>query len=313
MITVIGSLNMDLVINTKRIPRPGETVLGKSFKQVPGGKGGNQADAAAKLGADVHLIGCVGDDAMGVLLMNSLKADGVTVDAISVKAKTATGVAAIIVEDSGDNAITVAPGANYELTPQDIESLRPLLADSAILLLQLEIPLDTVKTALKIGKSAGNMTILNPAPASDLDDEILNSVDILTPNETELEFLTGHKTETLAQIEDAGKSLLAKGVRQLVVTLGQNGCMHIDQSGAKHYNAYKVKAIDTTAAGDSFNAALAVYLDAGKSMEDAIAFALKVGAMTVTKEGAQTSLPLKSEVENFENWLEAQSGTDTRG
>ncbi len=306
MITVIGSLNMDLVINTAKIPRPGETVLGKSFKQIPGGKGGNQADAAAKLGADVHLIGCVGDDAMGAILKNSLKADGVDADAILVKTTAATGVAAIIVEASGDNAITVAPGANYELTAQDIEAHRSDISASTILLLQLEIPLDTVRASLNIAKSAGIKTILNPAPAAELDEEILRAIDILTPNETELEFLSGQKTKTLADIESAGNSLIQKGVGELVVTLGQNGCMHINQNGAKHYNAYKVKAIDTTAAGDSFNAALAVYLDAGKDMASAIEFALKVGAMTVTKEGAQTSLPFKYEVDDFDNWRSSQ-------
>lgn len=306
MITVVGSLNMDLVINAKKIPRPGETVMGKSFKQIPGGKGGNQADAAAKLGALVCMIGCVGDDAMGALLKSSLKADGVNVDSVLVKAEAATGVAAIIVEDSGDNAITVAPGANYALTVEDIEGQRAVIEKSAILLLQLETTMETVKASLKIAKSAGTITILNPAPAAELDAEILSYIDILTPNETELEFLTGQKTETLAHIESAGKFLLKQGVKELVVTLGKNGCMHITKDGAKHYMAYKVKAVDTTAAGDSFTAALAVSLSAGQTMEDAIKFAGKVGAMTVTKEGAQTSLPLQKEVEGFDDWLNAQ-------
>ena len=306
MITVIGSLNMDLVITTRKIPEPGETVLGRSFKQVPGGKGGNQADAAAKLGADVQLIGCVGDDAMGTLLRNSLKADGVHVDGVLVKSGTATGVAAIIVEDSGDNAITVAPGANSQLMVSDLEVLQPLIADSEAVLLQLEIPMATVKAALKLAKNAGVMTILNPAPAAELSEELLSLVDLLTPNETELAFLTGQKAGTPADIENAGKFLIQRGVRELVVTMGQQGCMHIDQHKATHYRAYKVNAIDTTAAGDSFNAALAVSLCGGASMADAIQFASKVGAMTVTKAGAQTSLPLKSEVDDFDKWLKTQ-------
>lgn len=306
MITVVGSLNMDLVFYAKKIPRPGETVMGKSFKQVPGGKGGNQADAAAKLGAEVRMIGCIGDDAMGSFLKKSLAADGVNVDSVLVKPEAATGVAAIIVEDSGDNAITVAPGANYALTAQDIEALSLVISTSTILLVQLETTMDTVRASLKISKSAGNMTILNPAPAAELDQEILAYTDILTPNETELEFLTGQETKTLAQIEHAGKTLLDKGIRELVVTLGQNGCLHIKKDKVQHYEAYKVKAVDTTGAGDGFNAALAVSLSAGKTMEDSIEFALKVGAMIVTKEGAQTSLPLKKEVADFDNWLNAQ-------
>jgi ribokinase len=308
MITVVGSLNMDLVINAKKIPRPGETVMGRSFKQIPGGKGGNQADAAAKLGSEVCMIGCVGDDAMGKLLISSLKADGVNVDSVLVKAEAATGVAAIVVEDSGDNAITVAPGANYALTAQDIEGISAVIEKSAILLLQLEITMETVRASLRIAKSAGTITILNPAPAAELDAEMLGYIDILTPNETELEFLTGQKTETLAHIEIAGKFLLDQGVQEIVVTLGHNGCMHITKEGAKHYKAYKVKAVDTTAAGDSFTAALAVSLSTGKTMADAIGFASKVGAMTVTKEGAQTSLPLEKEVEDFDDWLKQHAG-----
>ncbi|MBK5262894.1 MAG: ribokinase [Peptostreptococcaceae bacterium] len=303
MITVIGSLNMDLVVNTEKIPRPGETVMGKNFKQVPGGKGGNQADAAAKLGADVRMIGCIGDDSMGNILKTSLASDGVKVDSVLTKAGISTGIASIIVEDSGDNAITVAPGANYELNTKDIEGLSQIVKESKVILLQLEIPVDSVKAALMIGKQAGSITILNPAPAAKMDGEIYDYVDILTPNETELEFLTGHETVTLEQVEAAGKLLIDKGVKEIIVTLGHNGCMHIKRNWQKHYEAYKVKAIDTTAAGDGFNGALAVCLNDGKTMDEAIQFAMKVGAMTVTKEGAQTSLPLKAEVDHFDSWI----------
>jgi ribokinase len=310
VITVIGSLNLDLVVFAKKIPRPGETVMGKSFKQVPGGKGGNQADACAKLGAKVRMIGCIGDDSMGLFLKESLSSDGVNVDSVLVKANAATGIAVIIVEDSGNNAITVAPGANYELSVDDINMLRPIIEDSKVLLMQLEIPMDTVKASLKIAKEVGIVTILNPAPAADLDNETLKLIDILTPNETELEFLSGEKTESLKDIENAGKVLIYKGVKELVVTLGENGCMHIKNGIAKHYQAYKVKAVDTTAAGDSFNGALAVSLSSGKTMEEAIEFALKVGAMTVTKEGAQTSLPYMGDIDNFSSWL--NSMTDSK-
>lgn len=307
MITVIGSLNLDLVVFAKKIPRPGETVMGKSFKQIPGGKGGNQADAAAKLGGKVRMIGCIGDDSMGLFLKDSLSADGVNVDYVLVKPQASTGIAAIIVEDSGNNAITVAPGANYELMVEDVERLRSIIQESKVLLMQLEIRMDTVKASLKIAKQSGIITILNPAPAAELDYEILKNIDILTPNETELEFLSGQSTDTPENIERAAKTLINKGVKELVVTLGTNGCMHVTKDFVKHYNAYKVKAVDTTAAGDSFNGALAVYLNDGQTIEEAIEFALKVGAMTVTKEGAQTSLPYKNEIDNFQSWLNSMS------
>ena len=303
MITVVGSLNMDLVINAPNIPKPGETILGRNFKQIPGGKGANQADAAARLGGKVYMLGVVGQDAMGKILKQSLEEDGVNVEHILEKDYLATGVAAIIVDDQGNNAITVAPGANFELTSEDITKFQQVILSSDLLLLQLEVPLDTVKTALKLAKSAQKMTILNPAPAVELDREILSHTDILTPNETELEQLSGEKTDTLENIQLAGKSLLDKGAKDIVVTLGEKGCMHIHKGGVKHYPAYKVKAVDTTAAGDSFNGALAVSLSQGKSMEEAIAFAMKIGAMTVTKEGAQTSLPWAKEIDLFEDWL----------
>lgn len=310
MIVVAGSLNMDLVVKAPRIPRPGETVLGTDFKQVPGGKGGNQASAAAKLGAEVAMIGCVGDDSMGRALKESLRADGANVEHVHVKPEIATGVAAIIVEHSGNNAIAVAPGANAVLTVEDMAALDGILEDTDILLMQLEVPMDAVLAGLKKAKSAGKLTILNPAPAVFLDDEILAHTDILTPNETELEILSGHSAGSLEDIEAAGKILLERGVREIIVTLGEKGCMHINRQRADHYEAYKVKAVDTTAAGDSFNAALAVSLSGGADLEEAISFAMKVGAMTVTKEGAQTSLPLLSEVEGFFEWLRLQQARE---
>jgi ribokinase len=310
MITVIGSLNLDMVVYAKKIPRPGETVMGKNFKQVPGGKGGNQADASAKLGADVVMIGCIGNDVIGTMLKNSLKTDGVNVDSVLINEEEATGIAAIVVEDSGNNAITVVPGANYKLRVQDIESLSAIIKRSKVILLQLEVPIESVRASLKIGRESGAVTILNPAPAAELDEEIYRYAEILTPNESELEVLTGHNTETLEQVEAAGKILVGKGTKEIIVTLGQNGCMHINKYGAMHYKAYKVKAVDTTAAGDGFNGALAVSIDEGNTIEEAIKFAMKVGAMIVTREGAQTSLPLKKEIDAFDIWLTNNSKGD---
>ena len=304
MVIVVGSLNMDLVIRAPKIPRPGETVLGSDFRQVPGGKGANQADAAAKLGAETAILGAVGRDSMGSTLVQALKMDGVKVDMVLEKEDLPTGVAAIVVEDSGNNAITVAPGANSGLTPHDISSMEGIFKGATVMLVQLETPLDTVKRALQLARENNVKTILNPAPAMELDDEIFSLVDIMTPNETELEILSGMDTSDLDKVERAGQYLLKKGVSRLIVTLGSQGSMDIVQDSATTYPAYKVKAVDTTAAGDSFNAALAVSIANGESMEDSIRFATKVGAMTVTKHGAQTSLPLVGQVEDFEEWYE---------
>lgn len=302
MITVVGSLNMDLVVNTERIPRPGETVMGRGFKQVPGGKGANQAAAAARLGASVTMIGCVGRDDMGSFLLDSLRRDGADTGHVFQRESVPTGVAAIIVEDSGNNSITVAPGANYALAKEDITGKKQVIQQAAILLTQLETKLETVEEALRLAKEAGKLTILNPAPAAALSENILKNADILTPNETELEVLSGLSARTEEGVVEAARSLIRQGAGQLVVTLGEKGCIHVTQENAKLYPAYPVKAVDTTAAGDSFNGALAVYLDEGRGLEEAIAFATKVGAMTVTREGAQTSLPHREEVERFDEW-----------
>jgi len=304
MVIVVGSLNMDLVLRAPKIPRPGETVLGSDFKQIPGGKGANQADAASKLGAKTAMLGAVGMDSMGGHLVHSLKKDGVNVAMVLEKENLPTGVAAIVVEDSGDNAITVAPGANSGFTPEDLEGMEKIFQRAKVMLVQLETPLNTVRKALQMARKNNVTTILNPAPAMELDDEIFSLVDILTPNETELELLSGMETRDLDEIERAGKHLISKGVSRLIVTLGSQGSMDIGKDFVKVHPAYKVKAVDTTAAGDSYNAALAVSIAKGESIENSIRFATKVGAMAVTKHGAQTSLPLIEDVEAFDEWYE---------
>ncbi|OGO77807.1 MAG: ribokinase [Clostridiales bacterium GWB2_37_7] len=299
MITVIGSLNMDLVTYTGRMPVVGETIMGRSFKQIPGGKGANQADAIAKLGAEVRMIGCVGSDVMGNILMEALKNDGVDITQIKKIEGVSTGIASITVDSAANNCIIVVSGANNMLSIQDIQAAYDAIQTSEVVVAQLEVPLDTVKFALKTAKQLGKLTILNPAPASELDDDFLANVDILVPNDTELEMISGIQVKNENDVKKAAQVLMNKGVKELIVTLGSKGCIHINESGVKAYPAYKVNAVDTTAAGDSFIGAVAVAINEGKSFEEAIYFATAVGALTVTKEGAQSSLPLRAVVENF--------------
>lgn len=299
MITVIGSLNMDLVTRVKVMPRIGETLIGKNYMQIPGGKGANQADAIARLGAKVKMIGRVGDDGFGNDLIQSMSKDGVDVSHIKKLKDAATGIAVIMVNDEGDNSIVVIPGANFKLTSEDIEDSIGVIGDSEIVVMQLETPVDTVRYALKRAKELGKYTILNPAPAAKLDDELISYIDLLTPNETELEVLSGVTIKTEADILTAAKVLMDKGVKELIITMGEKGSFYINKNENKTYSAHRVKAVDTTAAGDSFTAGIAVALSENKSIDEAIKLATKVGALTVTKEGAQSSLPTREEVEGF--------------
>lgn len=299
MIAVVGSLNMDLVTYTGRMPVTGETIMGKSFRQIPGGKGANQADAMARLGADVKMIGCVGCDDMGNTLLEALRSDSVDVAWVKRVEGISTGIASITVDASGNNCIIVVPGANNMLTIENLQASLEAIQQAEVVVAQLEVPVETVRFAIRTAKELGKLTILNPAPAVELDAEFLSYVDILVPNDTELELLSGIKISNEAGLERAAQVLMDKGVRELIVTLGSKGCIHINKSGSKTYPAYRVNAVDTTAAGDSFIGAVAVAISEGKAYEEAIRFATAVGALTVTKEGAQSSLPLREEVESF--------------
>ena len=297
-ICVIGSLNMDLVVNVDTMPKPGQTIIGSNFKEVPGGKGANQAVAMARLNGNVSMIGKVGEDGFGQTLINSLKNDNVDTTYIQTT-KGATGVALITVDKNAQNSIVVSPGANFEVKEDDIDNNIEAIKNSDIVVLQLETPLNTIKYALNKAKELNKYTILNPAPAVKLDDEIIKNVDLLTPNETELEIISGVSIETEEDIQRAAQIMIEKGVKELIVTLGSKGSLYINKEKSMFKKAYKVQAVDTTAAGDSYTGALSVAFSNNKDVEEAMDFASKVGALSVMKEGAQSSLPTLEDDENF--------------
>ena len=297
-ICVIGSLNMDLVVKVDTMPKSGQTLIGSNFKEVPGGKGANQAVAMARLGGNVSMIGKVGNDGFGQTLLNALKADNVDTDYIGIE-EGPTGVALITVDKNAENSIVVAPGANFKVAVEDIDNNIESINNSDIVVVQLETPLETIKYGLKKAKEAGKYTILNPAPAVVLEDEIIENVDLLTPNETELEILSGIQINNEDDIKRAAQIMIDKGVKELIVTLGSKGSLYINKERSMFKSAYKVQAVDTTAAGDSYTGALSVAFSNNKGVEEAMDFASKVGALSVMKEGAQSSLPTLKDVENF--------------
>lgn len=289
-ITVIGSINMDLVTSTNKIPKVGETVLGHSFHTIPGGKGANQAVAAARLGAEVTMIGAVGDDSFGQILLDHLTNQGINTKSIMKVNGTSTGIASIIVSEA-DNSIIVVPGANNHITPELIEKHEEKIINSNILLLQLEIPLESVIRAVELAKKHGIRTILNPAPIQKLPKELLEMVDYLTPNEHEQTLLFASVDGTEQELENLKE--------KCIVTKGSKGVMIYNNSEKIEIPSIKVDAVDTTGAGDSFNGALATALCEGLGIEEACRFANVVGAISVTKLGAQTGMPTKKEVEEF--------------
>ena len=303
-LAVVGSLNMDFVVTVNRLPAPGETVLGSGFQTIPGGKGANQACAAARLGGSavkVRMAGRVGYDVFADHLKASLAAAGVDVSAVHATRAQPTGVALIWVDREGQNSIVVASGANHELLPADVGALRQVFRGARFVLFQLETPLETVRGALEVARQEGAETILDPAPAQRLPAGFLALADILTPNETEALILLGRPPARVSVAEAPGLTgaLRDLGARRVVLKLGDQGCFFDDGARQIHLLAYRVDVRDSTAAGDIFNAGLAVALAEGRAIEEALRFASASAAISVTRLGAQASVPARAEVEDF--------------
>ena len=298
---VIGSSNMDLVISLPRIPAVGETVLGGKSSMVFGGKGANQAVAAIRSGGDVAFIAKVGNDLFGKNMKEHFQKEGFRTDLILTDETEPTGIAQIFVSEKGENSIAVAPGANMKLMPSDLEPFLNQLKESQVILLQLETPLETVAYIADIAHNHDVKLILNPAPAQELQHNLLGKVWLLTPNETEASLLTGIEVVDSQLAEKAAKHLLKMGVQNVIVTLGENGSLLCNENGVRHFKAFNAKAVDTTAAGDVFNGTLAVAITNGKTLKEAINFAAAAAALSVTREGAQPSIPTLLEINNLLN------------
>lgn len=298
-IVVVGSSNTDLVVKSAHLPKPGETVLGGEFQMVPGGKGANQAVAASRLGAEVNFIAKFGTDSFGKEAIKGLEAQGLNTSFASFDEQTASGVALIMVDDQGENCISVASGTNALLTPNDIENASPAFKDAACLLVQLETPMETVSRAIEFAVEHQCEAILNPAPATQIPDDILTKLDWITPNESEAEILTGIVVNDLLSAQTASSALKAKGVKSVIITMGPQGA-YVDSAAFQGLvPSRKVKAIDTTAAGDTFNGALAVALSQNKPIEEAVGFANAAAAYSVTQFGAQSSAPRPTDLLYF--------------
>lgn len=297
-ILVIGSLNMDMVISVKELPRRGETILGGSPDYIPGGKGANQACAAGKLGGSVTMLGKVGRDAMGRTLKENLAAAGVDVAHVEETPDAPTGMAVIYVSETGSNSIVVVPGANALCDRDYIEANEALIAASDIIVLQLEIPYEAVFRAVELAKKHGRLVVLNPAPAPDsLPPEVIANLDYFTPNETELARIAGLPVGNTEEAIAAGKKLVSQGVGTVLATLGEAGALLVTAEDARVIPSLRVKAVDTTAAGDTFNGAFVTALSEGMDEAAAIAFGNKAAAISVTRKGAQTSIPSREEVD----------------
>jgi ribokinase len=298
-IVVVGSSNTDMVIRVPRIPRAGETLLGGEFLTAAGGKGANQAVGAARSGGKVALIARVGRDVFGDQAIAGLRRDGIDVSRVFRDKLTPSGVALIFVAKDGENSIAVAGGANEKLSPADVKKATDVIRSAALLVAQLETPLATVTAAVDVAVKAGVPVILNPAPARRLPNSLLKRISVLTPNETEAELLTGIKVTDASAAAKACSKLRSRGVRTVILTLGSRGAFLADANGQRLVPGFKVKTVDSTAAGDIFNGALAVALAEGKTVLDAVRFANAAAALSVTRMGAQPSAPTRADIEKF--------------
>lgn len=290
---------MDFIVYVNQLPKTGETVIGRSFEMQPGGKGANQAVAAARLGASSFLVSRVGDDYVGKLLLQNAAENKVDTSNVKVDSESHSGVALIIVDSRGENVIAVAPGVDERISPADVEAALPAIKASQVVVAQLEVPSETALRAMKLAKDWRRLAVLNPAPAKRLPQEAFKCVDVLTPNVRELEALTGRKVESLDDTVKGAVELLEKGVGVVIVTLGRRGALIVDDKGSRLEPAFEVPVVDTVGAGDAFNGALAVSLAAGSEIDEAVRFANLVAALKVRKKGAQAGLPYLKEVQEF--------------
>ncbi|MCZ4059749.1 ribokinase [Pantoea sp. LMR881] len=298
-LTVLGSINADHILNLAHFPRPGETVIGKQYQIAFGGKGANQAVAAGRAGADIAFIACVGADDMGERIRQQLAQDNIDVTSVERIENESTGVAMIFVNGEGENNIGIYPGANASLTVDYVERHQQLIADADALLMQLESPLESVLAAAKIARRHQTQVILNPAPATKLSDALLSRVDIITPNETEAEILTGIAVNSDEDAARAAEVLHAKGIATVLITLGRRGVWLSEQGQGQRIAGFSVKAVDTIAAGDTFNGAFITARLEGKAIDDAVRFAHAAAAIAVTRPGAQPSVPWRAEIDDF--------------
>ena len=299
-VVVVGSANMDLVVRAHRAPGAGETVQGRSLDYLPGGKGANQAVAAARLGARTYMVCRVGDDSLGEPVRRNLIENGVDISHVRVATGTPQGLAIIIVDDEGQNRIVLAAGSNGALVPDDIDQAASVFTPGSLVLLQNEISLETTIRAAQVAKAAGAAVLWNPAPAPDgLPDEMIGCVDVLLPNETEAECLTGIAVRDSQEARRAAAAIVAKGIPNVVITLGERGALWCNREETFEVPSFAVSVVDTTAAGDTFAGALAVALAEGRDARDAMRFACGAAALAVTKLGAQPGIPTRAQLEAF--------------
>ncbi|GAK87410.1 ribokinase [Vibrio ponticus] len=298
-LVVLGSVNADHVLQVPSFPRPGETLHGRNYQVIPGGKGANQAVAAARLNADIGFIACVGDDVFGINIRQEFQADNIDISAVKMQPDCPTGIAMIQVADSGENSICISAEANDHLTATAIEQDIARIEQAEYLLMQLETPMCGIEKAAQVAKAAGTKVILNPAPARPLSEALLSNVDIITPNETEAEVLTGVAIRDEQSAQQAAEILHQKGIETVMITLGAKGVWLSQNRIGKTISGFRVQATDTTAAGDTFNGAFVTGLLEQMPIESAVKFAHAAAAISVTRFGAQTSIPQRKEVEEF--------------